>query len=441
LGSISSYSVSTADNGSLIYNTYPTSCTYSLPAYSSVPLGFTVCITNLVGIISDGTHSVTMTAGTYNKYFKCEAGLDGWYIENQNIVSYSPWATESYVNSYVSAAAAFTYAGAFTIVAGNLEQGQYVGAATTMSLSALITLNKYAASCDVNAFWSQLYGGTGGISLNVVTTYGPSIYTAPSGSGGVTYAQCGVPAGINWAAVGGFSGIQGGTFLAQNYNQIGGNNSVQGSGTVTGYNVRLSTLSVRDLEEIAARVRMEEALLSNPTSFNIYGDYFGVELNTDYSDDEHFIVWLRNNGNFNTYSATLSAGILSPLSVIVETLEQAKQAAKNTLSIAYSNTQNSGYNSDSLTALIPGSFNDLTKYIALQSYLNSKSLSSYSNFMLFNGSTTTITITQLNEVIAEVGTWETELNIQYEAYLAEIDACTTNEDCSALIFNFSQNIV
>ena len=86
------YTISIIDGYTLIYND-TTSIVYTLPAYGSVPVGFTVCIANQTGSITDGTHTITMTVGSSNLYYKIEAGVNGWVVDNQNIATYSQWAT------------------------------------------------------------------------------------------------------------------------------------------------------------------------------------------------------------------------------------------------------------------------------------------------------------------------------------------------------------
>jgi hypothetical protein len=98
IGNASSYNISLVDGFSIIENDN-TSISYVLPDPRTVPEGFTVCITNQFGTITDGTNSVIMTNQNSNRYFKCEKNSDLWVIDNQPIATYSQWATQAYAKT------------------------------------------------------------------------------------------------------------------------------------------------------------------------------------------------------------------------------------------------------------------------------------------------------------------------------------------------------
>lgn len=109
LGSATTYTLALTDAFSLICNN-GVSIAYSLPAYTTFPVGTTFCIKNQTGAINNGIYSIAMTAGQSNDYYKCEVGNNGWIVDGQPIATYSQWATKSYVSSYVSSAFSQSFA-------------------------------------------------------------------------------------------------------------------------------------------------------------------------------------------------------------------------------------------------------------------------------------------------------------------------------------------
>jgi hypothetical protein len=96
IGNANIYTISITDGFSAIEND-GTSIVYTLPNPTTLPQGFTVCITNQTGSITDGTSTITMTNGNSNRYYKCEVNSNLWVIDNQEIANYSPWATQGWV--------------------------------------------------------------------------------------------------------------------------------------------------------------------------------------------------------------------------------------------------------------------------------------------------------------------------------------------------------
>lgn len=98
LGGRSNYTIALKDGFALMLN----NTSYTLPNPNTLPVGFTVCIANQTGSITDGTYVITMTGIQPNYYFKCEVGDGVWIVDGQPIAYYSQWATKAYVSSYVT---------------------------------------------------------------------------------------------------------------------------------------------------------------------------------------------------------------------------------------------------------------------------------------------------------------------------------------------------
>ena len=95
VGNINNYTIQSSDAFSLILhsNTFQF-ITYLLPNYQTLPIGFTVCIKNQLGFISDGISQINTNVLTKsNVYFKCQVGDLGWIVDNQLINTYHYWAT------------------------------------------------------------------------------------------------------------------------------------------------------------------------------------------------------------------------------------------------------------------------------------------------------------------------------------------------------------
>ena len=95
VGNISNYTIQLSDAFSLILHSNTSQLiTYLLPNYQTLPIGFTVCIKNQLGFISDGIAQINTNVLTKsNVYFKCQVGDLGWIVDNQLINTYHYWAT------------------------------------------------------------------------------------------------------------------------------------------------------------------------------------------------------------------------------------------------------------------------------------------------------------------------------------------------------------
>jgi len=104
LGNLSSYTISIDDSFCLLYNSSVT-CDYILPDPNTVNTGFTVCILNQVGTITDGDNTINQTSSNPNRYFKCEnSGISDsneWIVDQQSLSTYTAWATVGSTTNFV----------------------------------------------------------------------------------------------------------------------------------------------------------------------------------------------------------------------------------------------------------------------------------------------------------------------------------------------------
>lgn len=206
LGSSSGYNITLADGFSYLYNNGDF-ISYLLPSSSTLPIGFTVCIKNQNGKISIFGSLITMTSAYSNAYYKCEVGDSGWIIDGQPIPTYSNWATQQYVQNYITT--------------------------NTQEYYSLLITSTGNWICPANI--TQIYvtliggGGSGGASRTINGNQGNSTtafgLTALGGGGGLSGSTGGYGGNLNGSAgqnaniaSGAFNGVGGGggaTWIAQ----------------------------------------------------------------------------------------------------------------------------------------------------------------------------------------------------------------------------------